>query len=115
MLSLRPGARLINLGGHFAGSSVLHLHGGAFSSGVLLSGDTVYVVMDRRWVSFMYSYPNLLPLPARKVTEIVSQLKPYKFADIFSGFEGREIRDGADSAVQDSARRYVYHLKHWKF
>jgi len=110
--SLLPEAVMIKLGGHFPGSAVLHLKGPEFGHGVLLSGDTVYVVMDRRWVSFMYSFPNLLPLPARKVKEIVSQLKLYRFADIFSGFEGREIRGRADIAVQRSARRYINHLKH---
>ena len=109
--TLLPGAKIINLGGHFAGSGVLHVQGGVFGNGVLLSGDTIYVVMDRRWVSFMYSFPNHLPLPARKVKEIASQVKQYKFEDIFSGFEGREIIGGADSAVQSSAGRYIYHLR----
>ncbi len=34
--------------------------------GILLTGDIIQVVADERWVSFMYSYPNLIPLPARK-------------------------------------------------
>jgi glyoxylase-like metal-dependent hydrolase (beta-lactamase superfamily II) len=110
-LALLPGAEIIKLGGHFPGSSVLHLQGGEFGSGVLLSGDTIYVVMDRRWVSFMYSFPNHLPLPAHKVRGIASQVKPYKFEEIFSGFEGREIISRADLAVQRSAQRYLYHLK----
>ena len=35
--------------------------------GALLSGDIVQVIDDRDWVSFMWSYPNLIPLPAREV------------------------------------------------
>ncbi len=110
-LTLLPGAEIIKLGGHFPGSSVLHLQRREFGDGVLLSGDTIYVVTDRRWVSFMYSFPNLLPLPTHKVRDIASDIKPYRFEDIFSGFEGREILGGADSAVQLSARRYIHHLE----
>jgi len=105
-----PGLEMINLGGHFDGSSVLYWRP-ADSKGVLLSGDTIYVAMDRRWASFMYSYPNHIPLPARKVRAIESRIKPYKFEDIYSGFEDREIIGGADLAVQASARRYINHLK----
>ena len=53
---------LINTGGHFEGSQVLHWAAGCDGQGALLTGDTVTVVMDRRYVSFMYSYPNLIPL-----------------------------------------------------
>jgi glyoxylase-like metal-dependent hydrolase (beta-lactamase superfamily II) len=111
-LSVQPGVQIVNLGGHFPGSSVLYLDKGPFHRGVLLSGDTALVVKDRRWVSFMYSYPNLLPLPGRRVMEIASLLKPYRFEDIYSGFDGGEIRDEADKAVQRSAKRYVFHLHH---
>ena len=34
----------------------------------LLTGDTIYVANDRRWASFMYSFPNLVPLPPADVT-----------------------------------------------
>ena len=111
-LTLLPGAVLIKLGGHFPGSTVLHVKGRNFSEGALLAGDTVYVVMDRKWVSFMYSFPNLLPLPARKIRDIARRLKPYRFESMFSGWAGMEINGGADAAVQRSAERYVYHLSH---
>jgi glyoxylase-like metal-dependent hydrolase (beta-lactamase superfamily II) len=111
-LSILPGAQIVNLGGHFPGSSALRLDKGAFHKGVLLSGDTALVVKDRRWVSFMYSYPNLLPLPGRRVKKIASLLKPYRFEDIFSGFDGGEIVGGADEAVQRSAKRYIFRLNH---
>jgi glyoxylase-like metal-dependent hydrolase (beta-lactamase superfamily II) len=104
-----PGVRLVNLGGHFDGSSVLHWEDSG--KGVLLTGDTIYVVTDRRWVSFMHSYPNLIPLPTRKVRAIASRIRPYKFEELYSGFEGREIVKGADLAVQLSAQRYIERLK----
>jgi len=49
---------LIHTPGHFDGFQVLHWPGGAEGKGVLLSGDQPQVCMDRRWLSFMTSYPN---------------------------------------------------------
>jgi glyoxylase-like metal-dependent hydrolase (beta-lactamase superfamily II) len=54
--ALADGITLIRLGGHFPGGMVLHWKQGAGGKGVLLSGDIIQVVADRRWVSFMYSY-----------------------------------------------------------
>jgi len=59
----------------------------------------------------MYSYPNHIPLSARKVRDIASRIKTYEFDDVYSGFEEREIVGGADLAVQASARRYIAHLR----
>jgi glyoxylase-like metal-dependent hydrolase (beta-lactamase superfamily II) len=60
---------LIHCGGHFAGATVLHWPRGVNGKGALLTGDTIQVVPDRRWVSFMYSYPNYIPLPADSVCD----------------------------------------------
>ena len=65
-LALPGELTLVRLGGHFPGSAVLHWPAGAEGRGALLTGDTIYVVADRAWVSFMYSYPNLIPLPAQQ-------------------------------------------------
>jgi hypothetical protein len=65
--SLGKGLTLIRCGGHFMGSTVLHWAAGAEGRGVLLTADTINVVADRRYVSFMHSFPNLIPLHASKV------------------------------------------------
>ena len=104
---LSPEVTLINCGGHFPGSSVLHWSKGANGQGVLLTGDTVYVVADRRYVSFMRSFPNLIPLPAYKVQHIVDQLAPYAFDRVYSAWFGAVVKAGAQHAVEASARRYI--------
>jgi hypothetical protein len=73
---LGAGLTLIRCGGHFPGGAVLHWTAGADGCGVLLSGDILQVVADRRHVSFMYSYPNLIPLPAEEVRGIVAAVEP---------------------------------------
>lgn len=104
-----PGLTLLCLGGHFDGATALHWPGGADGQGALLSGDTIQVVMDRRYVSFMYSYPNYIPLSAEKVEDIATMVRPFPIARIYGAFGGRNVLDGA-GAVERSARRYVEHL-----
>ena len=69
------GRTLMRFGGHFDGGTVLRRPDGA---GTLLSGDIVQVIPDREWVSFMYSYPNLIPLPAAEVERIAGALEPFR-------------------------------------
>jgi hypothetical protein len=106
MHELEPGVALLRHGGHYPGGTVLHWAAGQGGRGVLLSGDIVQVVSDRRWVSFMYSYPNLIPLPAATVTGMVDALGPYPFARLYGAWFGRVV-DDAKAAVERSAARYV--------
>jgi hypothetical protein len=106
-LSLGEGLTLIRCGGHFNGSTVLHWAAGADGSGVLLTGDTLQVVPDRRHVSFMYSYPNLIPLPAFKIRRILAALEPFSFERIYGGWWDRVIQEEGKQVVLQSARRYL--------
>jgi hypothetical protein len=103
---LGDGLTLIRCGGHFAGGTVLHWAGGADGRGALLSGDIVQVIPDRRHVGFMYSYPNLIPLPAASVEAISATLEPFAFEAIYGAWWGTVIEDGK-GAVERSAARYV--------
>ena len=109
-LELVPGVTLIQCGGHFDGSSVLHWQDGADGRGALLVGDSITVVPDRRYVSFMTSYPNLIPMSAAKVRGIVDAIAPYRFDRIYGGWWGRNVVTGAQDAVRRSAARYVEHI-----
>jgi len=86
---------------------VLHWPAGAEGRGVLFTGDTIMVAGDRRWVSFMRSYPNLIPLGAGAVDAIVAAVAPLRFDRIYGnpGWE-KLISDGAADAVGRSAARY---------
>ncbi|TMF24926.1 MAG: hydrolase, partial [Chloroflexi bacterium] len=101
------GLTLIQCGGHFEGSAVLHWSAGAEGRGALLTGDTLTVVADRRFVSFMRSYPNQIPLSASTIKGIVATVRPYRFDRVYGGWWDRVIdRDGA-AAVERSADRYI--------
>ncbi len=106
-----PGLCLVQCGGHFPGSAVLHWAAGTGGKGALLVGDTMAVAQDRRHVSFMYSYPNLIPLPAAAIRGILAALAPFPYDRIYSAWWGREILSGARAAVERSAARYIRQIE----
>jgi hypothetical protein len=106
-LPLATGATLIRCGGHFAGGTVLHWAQGGHGRGALLSGDIVQVIPDRKFVSFMRSYPNLIPLSAPAVERIGRMLEPYAYDTIYGAWFDREIPRGGKEIVQRSIARYV--------
>lgn len=110
-VSPMKGISLVNLRGHFDGGTVLHWERGAHGKGLVLSGDVIQVVQDRRWVSFMYSYPNLIPLPENKIRQIWDRISKYRFEKLFNAFRGRQILGNACEAVTKSAERYIAHIK----
>jgi hypothetical protein len=106
-LALPGDLTLVRAGGHYAGGTVLHWPGGAGGRGALLVGDIVQVIPDRTHVGFMWSYPNLIPLPEREVARVAAALAPLSFDRIHGGWWGRRIDAGAHEVVQRSARRYA--------
>ena len=110
-LEIGPGLALLRLGGHFAGAQVLHWAAGAEGQGVLLAGDILQVVQDRRFVSFMYSYPNYIPLPAATVRRMLALLEPYPFERVYGAWFGAVVRERAKEAVRRSADRYLCALE----
>jgi hypothetical protein len=109
--SLMDDITLIRLGGHFAGGTVLHWASGAESQGLLLSGDIIQVVADRRWVSFMYSYPNLIPLPASEVKRMADVVAHYNFERLYGAWFHTIVAGDAKNAVLRSADRYIRALE----
>jgi hypothetical protein len=102
-----PGVTLIQCGGHFEGSAVLHWAEGADGRGALLVGDSMTVVQDRRFVSFMRSYPNLIPLRGSVVRRIVDAIHPFPFDRVYGGWWESVVRSEGQVAVERSAARYI--------
>lgn len=105
--ALAEGITLIRCGGHFAGGTVLHWADGAEGRGVLLSGDIIAVVADRKHVSFMYSYPNFIPLNRTAVEQIVQAVDPFSYERIYGPFWDSVIARDGKAIVKRSAERYL--------
>lgn len=101
---------LIRIGGHFPGSTALLWPRGADGKGSLFSGDIPQVAADPRWVSFLYSYPNMIPLAGGDVQRIAHLLAGYRFDRIYGSWAARVVAAGGAEAVARSAERYLKHL-----
>ncbi len=104
--TLWDGMTLIRAGGHFEGGTVMHWPAGADGRGALLSGDILQVAQDRRWVSFMYSYPNYIPLPSTEIDRMVAAVEPFEFDRIYGAWWDRNVKSDGKNAVRRSAERY---------
>jgi hypothetical protein len=98
---------LVRTGGHFAGGTIMHWRAGADGRGALLTGDIAMVAMDRRSLSFMYSFPNYIPLNAQSVRRVASAIEPLAFDRIYGAWWGRNIGTNAKAAFTASVRRYL--------
>ncbi|KAH8434943.1 putative metallo-beta-lactamase domain protein [Aspergillus melleus] len=103
----------IKTGGHFPGSSVLWWK----SKRSLMVADTIFVVpsgvyhVDREpgttSFSFMWSIPNMIPLPPDEVHNIWKAIAHTDFDDTYGAFPGSETYGNSRERVLESAKIIV--------
>jgi hypothetical protein len=106
-LQLLPDVTMIRGGGHFPGGSMLHWAKGANGRGVLCSSDIATVTTDRKFLTFMWSYPNFIPLSVKQVEGIAAALAPFRFDAIYGHYFDRVIPTGAEAVLEKSVARYL--------
>lgn len=107
-----PGVTVVQCGGHFPGSSVLHWDrslepGDGPKTGVLLTADTMMVCMDRKGFTFMWSYPNMTPLRPKDAVEVVKAVDEFEFEVASSSWPNTMIRCDAKRLMHMSLERYL--------
>lgn len=96
-----PGVTVVQTGGHFEGAAVLHWHR------ALLTGDVIYVLPGRdSRVSFMRSYPMLLPLPDHSVAGLLAAIDGLEYDRIYGAWWDSVIDSNAQEVVRESAELY---------
>jgi hypothetical protein len=110
-MTLHDTLTLVRCGGHFAGGSVLHWPAGADGRGALLTGDIIQVGADRKSVSFMFSYPNFIPLGAAAVERIARAVEPLPFDRIYGAWWDRNVAHAAKTVLARSTARYLSMLQ----
>jgi hypothetical protein len=55
----------------------------------------------------MYSFPNLIPLPAKTIRQITAALEPFEFDRIYSAWWEKVSAPGGKQIVARSAERYI--------
>ena len=106
-LTLLPDVTMIRSGGHFPGASMLHWSKGAGGRGILCSSDIATITNDRKFFSFMRSYPNLIPLSAREVKGIAAAVEPFAFDAAYGHYFDRVIASEAKAVLRESVERYL--------
>ena len=109
--SLAPGLTLVHCGGHFEGGQLLHWADGAAGRGALMAGDLLQVTADRKFVGFMRSYPNFIPLGEAAVRAIAATVEPWAFGALYGVFWDRVIATDAKQAFEASIERTLYWLR----
>jgi hypothetical protein len=104
-LDLGHDLTLIRGGGHFDGGAILH------RPGSLLVGDIIQVIPDRSHVGFMWSYPNLVPLPDAEVQRIAAAVEPFAYEAIYGAWWDAIIPANGPEIVRRSADRYSRALR----
>jgi len=110
-LGVLPGVTLVQCGGHFPGSAVVHWAAGAGGRGALLSGDTIFVTPGEDRVTFVWSAPNRLPLSEAAVLGVWEAVRHREFDRVYGGWWTPVLRGGAKAAVEHSVSRYIAHLR----
>ncbi|HEY2520172.1 MAG TPA: MBL fold metallo-hydrolase [Streptosporangiaceae bacterium] len=108
-LEVLPGVTLVQCGGHFPGSAVVHWADGADGAGALLTGDTIFVTPGEDRLTFIWSAPNRLPLSETMIRGILDAVRPFPFDRIYGGWKPT-IYSGARQLLETSAERYIQFL-----
>ncbi|TXT07490.1 hypothetical protein VHUM_03210 [Vanrija humicola] len=109
---------LIECGGHFPGSCVLHWDRAAEpltsdadarapDTGLLLVADTVMVQPTQKGITFMWSIPNAIPLHPTDVLHIQNVLREYDYDSVSSTWPDRWVRAGAARIFDESVETYL--------
>jgi glyoxylase-like metal-dependent hydrolase (beta-lactamase superfamily II) len=109
-LEVLPGVTLVQCGGHFPGSAVVHWADGADGAGALLAGDTIFVTPGEDRLTFIWSAPNRLPLSEPMIRGILDAVRPFPFDRIYGGW-APTIGSGARQLLEASAERYIQFLR----
>jgi glyoxylase-like metal-dependent hydrolase (beta-lactamase superfamily II) len=104
-IELWDGIRIICIGGHFAGSSILHV---PFLSkeGTIICGDTLFLSPSKKHFSVVYSSPNRMPLPLHEMERVKKRLESISF-DSFYGYQKiQNLEKDVKEIMKTSMDRY---------
>ncbi|MEN7547609.1 MBL fold metallo-hydrolase [Rapidithrix thailandica] len=104
-LPLLPGLEVIHTGGHFPGSAVLHYQPQNHKPSLFI-GDTLYLSLDKKHLSAMYSYPNVIPLAPDELFRVFKVINTLTFDSMFGAFSWQNVYEGAKDIFTQSFERY---------
>jgi glyoxylase-like metal-dependent hydrolase (beta-lactamase superfamily II) len=104
-IELWNGMKIMLIGGHFAGSSILYV---PFLSkeGTILCGDTLFLSPNKKHFSVMYSYPNRMPLPLNEMSRIKKRFDVISFDSFYGYHAPQNLSEQVKEILESSLNRY---------
>lgn len=105
-MNLWDGMRIICIGGHFAGSSILHV---PFLSkeGTIICGDTLFLSPSKKHFSVVYSSPNRIPLPLDEIKRIKNRFDNIPFDSFYGYIKTQNLNKDVKGILETSMAKYV--------
>ena len=103
--ALWDGIKMINIGGHFPGSCILHVPS-LSANGTIFCGDSLYISRSRKHVSVMYSYPNHIPVASSEIERIAQMLANIPFDRMYGAFPYQHLTENVSCLLHQSIERY---------
>lgn len=102
---LWDGMKLMLIGGHFAGSSILHV---PFLSdeGTILCGDTLFLSPGKKHFSVARSYPNRVPLPLSEMKRVKERFDNILFDSFYGYIKSQNLTENVKETLEISFKRY---------
>jgi hypothetical protein len=104
-LELWDGIKIMLIGGHFAGSSILHV---PFLSekGTIICGDTLFLSPSKKHFSVVYSSPNRIPLPLAEMARIKDRFDGISFDSFYGYIKAQNLNKNVKEIFEKSMDRY---------
>lgn len=105
-MELWDGIKIICIGGHFAGSSILRV---PFLSkeGTIICGDTLFLSANKKHFSAVYSSPNRIPLPLTEMRRIKKRLDNISFDSFYGYIKTQNLDSNVKEVLESSMTKYV--------
>jgi hypothetical protein len=105
-MSLWDGMKMILIGGHFEGSSILHV---PFLSkeGTIICGDTLFLSPSKKHFSVVYSSPNRIPLSLNVMKRIKKRFEEIAFDSFYGYIKTQNLSENVKEILNESMERYL--------
>jgi uncharacterized Zn-finger protein len=103
---LWDGMKLICIGGHFAGSSILHVPF-LSAAGTIICGDTLFLSPSKKHFSVVYSSPNRIPLPIATIQQIKKRFDDISFDSFYGYVKSQNLHNNVKVILENSMAKYV--------
>lgn len=103
-LELWDGMKLFLVGGHFEGSSILHV---PFLSkeGSILCGDTLFLSPSKKHFSVFRSYPNKIPLASKEMKRVKNRLDEIPFDSFYGYIKSQNLHEHVKEIFTESMKK----------